>query len=160
MFNQVCHGKFAGCEIYLLIQNAINLIFALILLIFSLRFVNNPCLCYHSLCYIPNWDYVYDDINGDNEDIHYQYYCTSRTWKKLPTLKILLASAVLMLICSVFFIIIYLIVWVRLHVNARSNNQRGRVADHNPSTSIHLQEQPPQYLPIFIVYRQQNQQSY
>ncbi len=86
-------------------------------MVFTSFFVNDPCLCYGALCYIPNWEYV-SDLDYDDD---YIYSCTERTWRKVPVLKGLLACAVLMLICNIVFIAIYLIVSIRLRVKARSN---------------------------------------
>ncbi len=108
----VCTGRSNGCGIYLVVQNIINGIFAIVLIIFTSLFVQNPCLCYGILCNIPPWEAFY------NFESYYGYYgnrCTLRTWDKLPLLKALLACAVLMLFSNIIFIILYLIayIWLR-----------------------------------------------
>ena len=109
----VCTGRSNGCGIYLVVQNIINGLFAIVLIIFTSLFVGNVCLCYGILCDIPSWESIYNF--GYNSEYYYSNRCTPRTWNKLPLLKALLACAVLMLASNIIFIILYLIayIWLR-----------------------------------------------
>ncbi|CAF2778455.1 unnamed protein product [Rotaria sp. Silwood2] len=143
MFCYLCCGKSSGCGVYLVIQNIINLIFTILLLIFTSRFVKNPCLCYSALCYLPNWGDISRD--DDDDDDYFSYSCTSRTLRKLPVLKGLLACAVLMLVSNILFIVIYSIVSIRLRRKARCNTQQPNVAYHQQSAAVQLGSPPPYY---------------
>ncbi|CAF0771541.1 unnamed protein product [Rotaria sordida] len=141
MFCYLCCRKSSACGIYLVIQNIINLIFATILLIFTSRFIKDPCLCYSALCFIPNWNH----INYDDDDDHFSYSCTSRTFKKVPMLKGLLACAILMLISNILFIIIYSIAVIRLRHKARSHTRQPDVVYHQQTAAVHMGAPPPYY---------------
>ena len=131
----MCCGKSSGCGTYLVIQHIINMVFAIVLTIFTARFVNNPCLCYSALCFIPNWDFVY------NDDFHeYAYPCTERTFRKLSVLKALLACAILMLVCNIIFIIAYIVASIRFRNHQKSNPQQMNVAYQQQSASVHVGE--------------------
>ena len=99
--------KSVCCRVYLIIQNLISLAFAIILLVFSVKFIEEPCLCYGVLCEIPPWSCVRDDVSSsllwctDSSN-----YCTQRTFDKVPLLKALLSFAVLMLVSNGIFIFI------------------------------------------------------
>ncbi|CAF1192789.1 unnamed protein product [Adineta steineri] len=148
MFCYLCCGRSAGCGIYLVIQNSISLVFAIILVIFTARFVKNPCLCYGALCYIPNWHDIYDfdSIYGN-----YLYLCTSRTFQKLPILKGLLACAALMLISNIIFIIVYIIFSIKLRMDKSSNTEQLNVGYQQESAAVHIGGQPS-YHPSNMAY--------
>ena len=101
-----------------MVQNVINLIFAIILIIYTSRFVSDPCLCYGALCSIPNWHSLYNNNNG--QDMTRPFLCTYLTYKKLPVLKGLLACAILMLISSTIFLIGNLVVLIKLRNSSGS----------------------------------------
>lgn len=107
-------------------------------MVFTSLFVKDPCLCYGALCYIPNWDSI-SDIGNDDDHI---YLCDSRTFRKVPVLKGLLACAILMLICNIVFIVTYLIVSIRLRVKAKSKIQTPDVVYQQQSAAIQWGEQP------------------
>ncbi|CAF1378502.1 unnamed protein product [Adineta steineri] len=160
MFCYLCCGRSAGCGIYLVIQNSINLVFAIILVIFTARFVKDPCLCYGALCHIPNWNQIFD---FDSFYGNFIYPCTSRTFEKLPILKILLACAALMLVSNIIFIIVYIIFLVKSRMDKSSNTEQlnagfpqeseaievgGQPSNHPPSVAYPLRSQPqPQLHP-------------
>jgi hypothetical protein len=110
-------------------------------LIFTSRFIKNPCLCYGSLCFIPNWDYFYD---GNYDDYHL-YLCTARTLRKLPVLKGLLSCAVLILLCNVIFIAAYLIAWIKSRGKARSTTQQPDIMYQHQSATVQMGRQPPHH---------------
>ncbi|UJR29091.1 hypothetical protein I4U23_010305 [Adineta vaga] len=139
MFCYLCCNKSSGCGIYLIIQNILSLIFAIILVIFAARFVQNPCLCYSALCYVPNWDFIDDPSLISN---YYVYPCTTRTYKKLPVLKALLACAVLMLISHLIFIIVYIIASIRFHKKQKSNPQQFNVGYQQQTATVQMGQQP------------------
>ncbi|CAF1338338.1 unnamed protein product [Adineta ricciae] len=141
MFSYLCCGKSSGCGTYLVIQNIINIIFAIILTIFTARFVKNPCLCYGALCYIPNWDFIYNDDFYD----YLAYPCTERTFKKLSVLKALLACAILMLVCNFIFIIAYIVASIRFRNRGQSNSQQMNVAFQQQPAGVHVGIQPVYY---------------
>lgn len=109
---------------------------------FTARFVESPCLCYGVLCHIPNWDYLIDGDFDDDDDDHHKYSCTSRTYRKLPVLKGLLACAVLMLVCNIVFIITYLIVAIQVRMKANSDIRTPDVTYQQQSGAVHWSEQP------------------
>jgi hypothetical protein len=140
----------------LVVQNIINLIFVIILLVITSRFVENPCLCYGVLCHIPYWD----DVSEGDDDDDRMYSCDSRTFRKLPVLKGVLACAVLMLVCNIIFIGTYLIVSIRLRAKTRYNIQTPDVMYQQPSTAVQWTEQPS-YHPSAMAYSPyRNQESY
>ncbi|CAF3716728.1 unnamed protein product [Rotaria sp. Silwood1] len=151
MFCYLCCGKSSGCGIYLVIQNTINSIFTIILMIFTSRFVKDPCLCYDALCFVPNWNHFYDDDDDDDDYNYFSQLCTSRTLRKLPALKGLLACAILMLICNILFIVIHSIVVIRLRRKARSNTRQHDVVYHQQSAAVQLGSPPP-YQPSAMTY--------
>ena len=131
----VCCSKSAGCRIYLIVQNVINLVFAIILTSWTSRFVSDPCLCVGALCTVPNWHSLYNKNNNNNNfrDMDEPFLCTYVTYKKLPALKGLLACAILMSISSAIFLIGNLVVLIKV------KNSSGSPA---PSASTHYQRQP------------------
>lgn len=88
-----------------MIQNIISAIFAIILIVFTALFINDPCLCFGTLCQIPTWDSIESVINDGN----LRYACNARTYDKLRVLKALLTFAVLMLVSNLIFILAYVI---------------------------------------------------
>ncbi len=112
-------------------------------MVFTTRFIEDPCLCYGILCSIPNWDDINDFDIDDDDDI---YSCNSRTLRKVPVLKGLLACAVLMLICNIIFIGTYLIVSIQLRAKKRSNIHTPDVMYQQQSTAVQWAEQPPYHL--------------
>lgn len=95
---------------YIIFQNIINIIFVIILIVFTSLFIKNPCLCYGILCKILPWDYINNYSYFDN----FGYFCTSRTFRKLPVLKNLLSCAIVLLVSNIIFIIVYIITNIRL----------------------------------------------
>lgn len=122
VFLLVCCGKTSSCGVFLIIQNIISLIFAIILIIFTSLFIKNPCLCYNILCKVPAWD----ELANDNYNQYLENFtgsCTKRTYRKLSVLKGLLSCAVLMLVSNILFIIVYIIAYISLRNKGVSNLQ-------------------------------------
>ncbi len=143
----VCCGNSSGCGIYLILQNIINIIFAIILVIFTSRFIDNPCLCYGILCKIPSWD----DILGSDYYSFFEnfgYLCPARTFRKLPVLKGLLSCAVLMFVSNIIFIVVYIITYISL---------RDKPVPTSPSDPT---EEPPYQPSPIIDPSHQYQQAY
>jgi hypothetical protein len=156
LINLVCCGKSSGCRSYLLVLNGINLIFAIILLVFTAIFINDPCLCYGALCRIPTWDYI-NDINIDVDRV---YTCNSRTFRKVPVLKGLLACAVLMAVCNIVFILTYLIVSIQLRLKRRSYKRTPDIVYQQQLGSVRWSEQPSYHRSDINYIPRQYQPSY
>jgi hypothetical protein len=95
------------------------LIFVIILIVFTARFVNNPCLCYGVLCNIKPWDTYANYFIGQG-NTNWVYGCTTRTYQKLPVLKGLLSCAVLLLVSNIVVIAVYLAVFIWLSAKPKS----------------------------------------
>ena len=150
----VCCGKTQGCGIYLIIQHVINIVFSIILIVFTSRFIQDPCLCYGELCSIPPWE-DWANLNDPNSLV---YRCTSRTLEKVPILKALLACAILILCISVAFILAYLIALLIGRSGRRTNTNPSTINYHSQPVAVQTKYPPIQQRPPLASPTQQ--QSY
>ena len=87
-----------------MIQNILCAIFAIILLVFSAIFIDDPCLCFDYICNASNLASPYDS---------YHLGCTRETYRKAPLLKTLVACAAAMVLSNIFFIVVYVIAYAK-----------------------------------------------
>jgi hypothetical protein len=112
---------------------------------FTSRFVNDPCLCYGALCYLPSWDW-------DTTDTISWYACTPRTLQKLPLLKGLLACAVLMFLSNIGYIVTHIAISIWLRKKAPSNSIQMEATYHQNTTVVDIhRQQPPPSTPTYPV---------
>ena len=94
------------------------------------------------MCQVPNWDSLNEiDEDDDDDDLKQKYSCTEHTLQKIPVLRGLLACAVLMLICNIIFIVTYIIVFIRLRIKEKSDNQAPDVVYQQQTASVYWGDQ-------------------
>ena len=150
----VCCGKNRVCGIYLIIQHAANVVFAIILIVFTSRFIKDPCFCYGELCFIPPWE----EWNTSGSSPLGGSGCTPRTWDKVPVLKGLLACAILILVTSILFILAYLIALITGRAGRRSDTHTQAITYQSQPAIVQIGAPPMQQYP-YVAYPGQ-QQSY
>lgn len=93
--------------------------FSVVLTVFTSLFIRDPCLCFGRLCNIPSWDFVLQESDYYSDVDIELVYCSDRTFKKLPFLKILLSCAVAIFVTNIVFIFVYITIFIRRHQQQR-----------------------------------------